>query len=110
MNVSRACRAAPGGAQGCARFQETTIFKGMTVHENGHRTHLRSKASLAGFFLGSPLARFRRGDLRAQADEIIEFLGLGGAMKSPATCRTAICDCAGHGDRPGHESRGDPAR
>ena len=38
-------------------FQETTIFRSMTVRENiivAH--HLRSKASLLGFFLGSRLA------------------------------------------------------
>jgi len=38
-------------------FQETTIFKSMTVRENiviAH--HLRSRASLAGFFLGTSTA------------------------------------------------------
>src|SRR5712664_4281079 len=39
-------------------FQETTIFKGMTVRDNviiAH--HLRSKANLAGFFIGTVTAR-----------------------------------------------------
>src|SRR5918911_3333095 len=39
-------------------FQETTIFKNMSVRDNviiAH--HLRSKASLAGFYFGSPTAR-----------------------------------------------------
>ena len=39
-------------------FQETTIFKNMSVRDNviiAH--HLRSKASLLGFFLGTSLAK-----------------------------------------------------
>ena len=39
-------------------FQETTIFRSMTVRENiivSH--HLRSRASLWGFFLGSKVAK-----------------------------------------------------
>lgn len=58
-------------------FQETTIFRSMTVRENvvvSH--HLRSKASLLGFFLGSRIARADEQEFGRSADEIIEFLGL----------------------------------
>lgn len=59
-------------------FQETTIFKSMTVRENiiiAH--HLRSRASLAGFFLGTRTAQEDEQDFARSADEIIDFLGLG---------------------------------
>ncbi|MFB1016649.1 MAG: ABC transporter ATP-binding protein [Burkholderiaceae bacterium] len=58
-------------------FQETTIFKSMTVRENiivSH--HLRSKASLLGFFLGSKQARADEAEFGNSADQIIAFLGL----------------------------------
>ncbi|WP_444455103.1 ABC transporter ATP-binding protein [Rhodobacter capsulatus] len=58
-------------------FQETTIFRAMTVRENvivAH--HLRAKASLAGFFFGSTAARADETAFAASADEIIGFLGL----------------------------------
>ena len=58
-------------------FQETTIFKSMTVRENiivSH--HLRSKASLLGFFLGSKQARADEAEFGYSADQIIAFLGL----------------------------------
>ena len=58
-------------------FQETTIFRSMTVRDNviiAH--HLRSRASLAGFFLGSRLARDDEAAFGASADEILGFLGL----------------------------------
>lgn len=58
-------------------FQETTIFRSMTVRENivvSH--HLRSKASLLGFFMGSALAKADERAFGESADEIIEFLGL----------------------------------
>jgi branched-chain amino acid transport system ATP-binding protein len=58
-------------------FQETTIFKSMTVRENiivAH--HLRSKASLLGFFLGSKLARADEAEFGKSADDIVDFLGL----------------------------------
>lgn len=58
-------------------FQETTIFKSMTVRENvivSH--HLRSKASLLGFFLGTSLARADEAEFAKSADDIIDFLGL----------------------------------
>ena len=59
-------------------FQETTIFKGMTVRDNviiAH--HLRSTASLAGFFLGSAAARRDEHQFGSSADEILDFLDLG---------------------------------
>ena len=58
-------------------FQETTIFRAMTVRENvivAH--HLRSKATLAGFFLGTRAARADEAAFGASADDIIGFLGL----------------------------------
>ncbi|WP_337181919.1 ABC transporter ATP-binding protein [Shinella sp.] len=58
-------------------FQETTIFRSMTVRENiivSH--HLRSKASLLGFFLGTRQAREDEGAFAASADDIVDFLGL----------------------------------
>lgn len=59
-------------------FQETTIFKSMTVRDNvivSH--HLRSKANLAGYFLGTGVARHDEEAFSHSADEIIGFLGLG---------------------------------
>jgi len=58
-------------------FQETTIFKSMTVRENiivAH--HLRSRASLLGFFLGTGLAKADEALFAESADGIGEFLGL----------------------------------
>ena len=66
-------------ARGVVRtFQETTIFKEMTVVENvivAH--HLRSRASSLGFFVNSPLARRDEQDFRESANSIIEILGSG---------------------------------
>jgi branched-chain amino acid transport system ATP-binding protein len=59
-------------------FQETTIFKGMSVRDNviiAH--HLRSRASLLGFYAGSKSARADESDFAHSADEILDFLGLG---------------------------------
>lgn len=58
-------------------FQETTIFKSMTVRENiivSH--HLQSKASLLGFFFGSKKARADEARFGESADKIISLLGL----------------------------------
>ncbi|MEY3446313.1 MAG: hypothetical protein RIR45_1068 [Pseudomonadota bacterium] len=60
-------------------FQETTIFRSMTVRENiivAH--HLRSRASLLGFFLGSSLAKSDEASFAVSADAIIDFLGMKG--------------------------------
>ena len=58
-------------------FQATTIFRSMTVRENvivSH--HLRSRASLWGFFLGSKVAKADEQSFGQSADNIIDFLGL----------------------------------
>lgn len=58
-------------------FQETTIFRNMSVRENiivAH--HLRSRASLAGFFFGTSAAREDERAFGESADEIIHFLNL----------------------------------
>lgn len=58
-------------------FQETTIFKSMTVRDNvivSH--HLRSRANLWGYFLGTGTARADEEEFGRSADEILEFLGL----------------------------------
>ncbi len=58
-------------------FQETTIFRSMTVRDNiivAH--HLRSKASLAGFFFGTKAARADEAEFAASADDVVDFLGL----------------------------------
>jgi len=58
-------------------FQETTIFRSMTVRDNvviAH--HLRSRASLAGFVAGTGTARADERAFASSADEILEFLGL----------------------------------
>ena len=58
-------------------FQETTIFRSMTVRENiivSH--HLRSRASLWGFFLGSKVAKADEQSFGQSADNIIDFLGI----------------------------------
>lgn len=58
-------------------FQETTIFRNMSVRDNiviAH--HLRSKSSLLGYFLGTRIAKQDEIDFGKSADEILEFLGL----------------------------------
>jgi branched-chain amino acid transport system ATP-binding protein len=59
-------------------FQETTIFKEMTVLENvvvAH--HLRRRASAFGFFVNSAKARRDEAAFRTSAAQIIDELGLG---------------------------------
>ncbi|CCF00331.1 ABC transporter ATP-binding protein [Sinorhizobium fredii] len=59
-------------------FQETTIFKSMTVRDNVVTAHhLRSRATLAGFYFGSAAARNDLDAFGTSADEILAFLGLG---------------------------------
>ena len=56
-------------------FQETTIFKSMTVRESVVvAQHLRATASLAGYFWSSMAARKDIHDFGVYADELIEFL------------------------------------
>ena len=60
-------------------FQETTIFRSMTVRENvviAH--HLRSRTNLAGYFFGTAAARTDETEFGRSADEILGFLGLDG--------------------------------
>lgn len=58
-------------------FQETTIFRNMSVRDNVIVAHqLRAKASLLGFFIGSPAARQDESRFAESADEILSFLGL----------------------------------
>jgi branched-chain amino acid transport system ATP-binding protein len=67
-------------------FQETTIFRNMTVHRNvvvAH--HLRSRAGLAGFFFGTSTARDDEASFEASADEIVGFLGLGAVRDEVAS-------------------------
>jgi branched-chain amino acid transport system ATP-binding protein len=59
-------------------FQETTIFKGLTARDSvvvAH--HLRSRASLPGFYFGTAAAHRDEAEFGRSADEILQFLGLG---------------------------------
>ena len=67
-------------------FQETTIFKGLTARDSvivAH--HLRSRASLPGFYLGTALARRDEVEFGRSSDEILEFLGLGAVKNEVAS-------------------------
>ncbi|MGE0005146.1 MAG: ABC transporter ATP-binding protein [Parvibaculaceae bacterium] len=58
-------------------FQETTIFRNMSVRDNvviAH--HLRAGASLLGYFLATRQARRDEEAFGGSADEILAFLGL----------------------------------
>ena len=58
-------------------FQETTIFKNMTVRDNvivAH--HLRSQASLLGYYISSSAAKRDETEFGRSAEEILTFLGL----------------------------------
>lgn len=60
-------------------FQETTIFRNMSVRNNVIVAHqLRAEASLLGFFLGTAQARRDEERFAESADEILAFLGLDG--------------------------------
>jgi len=66
-------------------FQETTIFKGMTVRDNVIIAHqLRAKASLLGFFCGSSTAQRDEAAFGRSADEILKFIGLDGIKNERA--------------------------
>jgi branched-chain amino acid transport system ATP-binding protein len=67
-------------------FQETTIFKGLTARDSvivAH--HLRSRASLLGFYVESATARADEAEFGRSADEILEFLGLGSVKNEVAS-------------------------
>jgi branched-chain amino acid transport system ATP-binding protein len=58
-------------------FQETTIFRNMSVRDNviiAH--HLRSTASLLGYFIDTARAKSDEAAFGRSADEILSFLGL----------------------------------
>ena len=58
-------------------FQETTVFKSMTVRESIIvAQHLRSKASLGGYFWGSKTAHEDVESFGRYADDLIGFLGM----------------------------------
>lgn len=58
-------------------FQETTIFKSMTVRESVVvAQHLRAKATLAGYFWGTRTAHDDVTAFGRYADELLEFLGM----------------------------------
>ncbi len=58
-------------------FQETTIFKNMTVRETIIvAQHLRSKATLGGYFWGTKIAQEDNKAFGIQADELLDFIGL----------------------------------
>ena len=58
-------------------FQETNIFKNMTVRESVIvAQHLRSSATLMGYFLGTRTARADEESFGRRADEVLDFLGM----------------------------------
>lgn len=58
-------------------FQETTIFKSMTVLENVIVAHqIRAKANLLDFFLRTPRAKRDEGRFKESALNIIDLMGL----------------------------------
>lgn len=58
-------------------FQETTIFKSMTVLENVIVAHqIRAKANLLDFFLRTPRAKSDEGRFKESALSIIDLMGL----------------------------------
>ena len=58
-------------------FQETTVFKSMSVRDNIIIAHqLQAKSNLFGFFLNTKLAKSDNKKFAKSADEIIDFLGL----------------------------------
>jgi branched-chain amino acid transport system ATP-binding protein len=67
-------------------FQETTIFKGLTARDSvivAH--HLRSRASLFGFYFRTAAARQDEEAFGRSADEILDFLGLGAVKNELAS-------------------------
>ncbi len=58
-------------------FQETTVFKNMSVRDNIIIAHqLQAKTNLLGFFFNTKLAKKDNERFGKSADEIIDFLGL----------------------------------
>lgn len=72
-------------------FQETTIFRGMSVRDNVILSHhLRARTGLAGFFFNTAAAADDERAFARSADEILEFLGLRG-------CRDEMAHSLPHG-------------
>ncbi|BAK72915.1 MAG: ABC transporter ATP-binding protein [Arcobacter sp.] len=58
-------------------FQETTVFKDMSVRDNIIIAHqLQAKSTLIDFFFNTKIAQVDNENFAKSADEIIEFLGL----------------------------------
>lgn len=58
-------------------FQETTVFKSMSVRDNIIIAHqLQAKSNLLGFFFNTKLAKADNERFGESADKIIDFLGL----------------------------------
>jgi len=72
--------------QGVVRtFQETTIFKEMSALENvAIAHHQRSRANSLGIYFNSRRARQDEEEFRRSAEEILEYLGLGGVKYEEA--------------------------
>ncbi|WP_419906242.1 ABC transporter ATP-binding protein [Hoeflea sp.] len=67
-------------------FQETTIFRSMSVRESVVvAQHLRSRATLAGYFWGTRTAREDIVRFERQADELIDFLGMSAIRNEQAS-------------------------
>src|SRR4029077_6236325 len=67
-------------------FQETTIFKGMSVRDNviiGHQ--LRPRAHPAGFYLVAAPAHQDEQEFGVPADEVLAFLGLAALSEEVAS-------------------------
>jgi branched-chain amino acid transport system ATP-binding protein len=73
-------------ARGVARtFQSVSLFGRMTARENVLLgLHVRSRATLAGALLRLPGQRREEARLRAQADELLAFVGMGGQADARA--------------------------
>ena len=79
-------------------FQETTIFKSMTVRENvivAH--HLRSKGLASWVLSGQQQARIDEAEFGKSADDIVDFPWASGrsGTKWRRTCRKAILRALG---------------
>ena len=67
-------------------FQETTIFKSMTVRESiVVAQHLRAKASLSGYFWGTKTAHEDVDSFGMYADNLIDFLGMSAIANEQAS-------------------------
>ena len=67
-------------------FQETTIFKNMSVRESVIvAQHLRARATLAGYFWGSNTARQDEAHFGDNADQLLDFLGMGDIRNDEAS-------------------------